>query len=405
MAALFWETRGDVVLLQSEPFRKLLFSPFQESGRTKSEEEGDSSVEREAESARDRLLLSVLHGVGIQVFGNVKDEDEADERLALLVRSHRKLGPEGEDVGVAVMAGELVRRLSFEDSGELLARYLTSLEDRSTGPTFNETCSRTWVARAFRRWLARPAKDGRGSDLVGLATVVVRLVRTSLLMQSAVPELPLFLGGFDGFPTASFAEIGREVVHSCRPTCRWTCLDTKFEVRGPAEKKIDGPPWTVNLVPHLDAFRRSKSDQWRRVAKLAGAETAAPTPLALDGDGKEEVLATAHIRGRGHAEMLRLIYGLECDCDGSSLRSEATLAAEEAFFETERRCGRCQKWHLNHKMRRCSGCKFQRYCNETCQRLHWSVHRQNCYAMSDATNWRRRLYRAAWDVALGIGSQ
>lgn len=388
MTDAFWETRDDAaILLESEPFRRTVFSSFDESPacRPKSPPGEEKSVAWESKVAYDEWLLRALHAVGVQVFGNVQDDEEADFRLKLLRESYRRLVPESIDLPVS----ELAARLGTSEPTELRERYLISLEDRKTSGTFNDARSRSWIANAFRRWLAR-----RGSDLDSLAVAVARLARTSLLMQSAFSEMPAFLGGFDGYPFAAFKEIGRELVHSCRPVASWTCMDAKLTVRGRPGSEA---PWTVNLVPHLDAFRRSCSDQWKRISALAVQEGVLDEYAGVD----------EPIRGRGHAEMLRLLHGISCRCDGSSLWSEARLAAEEAFFETERRCGRCGKWSAassesgREKMRRCSGCKFQRYCNETCQRLHWGTHRRNCSSMLDRSAWKERLYRAALAVSQG----
>jgi hypothetical protein len=362
----FWGIRErenrDAVVLRAKPFRGLTFSPFQEG-----EDVGPSEIW--TSEAYDRLVLRQWHGACVQVFAGARDVGEVDERLELLVSAHAGLVPHTPDGPV-----ERIRERFFGEDPDLMERYLRTIENPKTSPTVSERSEREWMARRIREWLVRPS-----SNRASLALLVGKLVRTSLPMGSAVPEMPKFLCGWDGWPHVCFREIGTLLKHSCRPNTRWTCLDAELVVR--ADEFVP-QPWTANLVPHLDSRRTFESDTWKRVAAIAFSDQELPRET-------DELVC-----GRGHREMIESIHGLECDCDGTSLRQEAKLAAEETWFELERRCGQCGKWSAQTLLR-CSVCKFQRYCGVTCQRRHWSTHRVRCSIAFDREEFRERLYRAA----------
>lgn len=383
------------VVLRAKPFRGLTFAPFRETEASLALRESLDPVEE----AYDRLLLRMWHGACEQVFAGARDEEEVDERLDLLASAHETLHPKNADqtvdsirdrfFGIAETSdsakeGDLSNRRGNSD---LMDRYLSSLEDSKTSPTVLERSEREWTARRIRKWLEKnksdPQKRTKTQDAMTL--LVARLVRTSLPMGSVAPEMPKFLCGWNGWPHVGFREIGTILKHSCKPNAHWTCLDGELVVRSFLRDDANArTSITVNLVSHLDSRRTFESDGWRRVAKVAfSGETLSP-----------DFLSTL-IRGRHHAGMLKAIHGLECQCDGTSLREESKILSEETFYELERRCGQCGQWSQQKPLLRCSVCKFQRYCGVTCQRRHWNAHKRACSVEFDLTKFREILFNAA----------
>ena len=50
------------------------------------------------------------------------------------------------------------------------------------------------------------------------------------------------------------------------------------------------------------------------------------------------------------------------------------------------KCSGCGKDGGKHNLRGCSACNYVRYCNDTCQRGHWSAHRVECKRITKLQN-------------------
>lgn len=61
-------------------------------------------------------------------------------------------------------------------------------------------------------------------------------------------------------------------------------------------------------------------------------------------------------------------------------RSVATGQSNQA------KCSGCGKEGNKNNLRGCSACKYVRYCNERCQRSHWSAHRVECKRITKLQN-------------------
>ena len=87
-------------------------------------------------------------------------------------------------------------------------------------------------------------------------------------------------------------------------------------------------------------------------------------------------------------------------CNTDDTDSSQEIVVEEfilsyAEFLARRNCGSpCSYCHKEpkpgQKLKLCSGCKKERYCNRTCQEYHWITHRANCTKKSTKRKRNRR---------------
>ena len=88
---------------------------------------------------------------------------------------------------------------------------------------------------------------------------------------------------------------------------------------------------------------------------------------------------------RGCMKRVKTEWGIPCGqqemhFEGVRLPPKQMLVGDATLMMTRKPsiCGYCDQRDTDRKLRLCSGCLDERYCDDVCQRKHWKSHKRLC---------------------------
>jgi hypothetical protein len=74
-------------------------------------------------------------------------------------------------------------------------------------------------------------------------------------------------------------------------------------------------------------------------------------------------------------------------CHKAQWKKTRKKVYEMGYVAALNQCMQCG--HQGKSLRKCSGCHFARYCDSSCQRIHWNRHKKDCRKAQEISNRRR----------------